>query len=182
MTGKKRRQPSAEKVLLLPGLTGLAAAALPAGVYTVSMYDYDTDREWLLLQDEWLEVTNLPPEQVPEPAVFEFEKEEIYALPVFAPDDLAESDEPAEPADPEQADAGSIPEEASRKKAGDRACCTVPRPFGCAVRIPGRIPGAAGSSRTPPPAGACRNSSPASRRTPCPGGIRPAPSFRRPRR
>ena len=40
---------------------GLAAAALPAGVYTVSMYDYDTDREWLLLQDEWLEVTNLPP-------------------------------------------------------------------------------------------------------------------------
>ena len=92
---------------------GLAAAALPAGVYTVSMYDYDTDREWLLLQDEWLEVTNLPPEQVPEPAVFEFEKEEIYALPVFAPDDLAESDEPAEPADPEQADAGSIPEEAS---------------------------------------------------------------------
>ena len=127
MTGKKRRQPSAEKVLLLPGLTGLAAAALPAGVYTVSMYDYDTNREWLLLQDEWLEVTNLPPEQVPEPAVFEFEKEEIYALPVFAPDDLAESDEPAEPADPEQADAGSIPEEASRKKAGDRACCTVPR-------------------------------------------------------
>lgn len=75
--------------LLLPGLTGLAAAALPAGVYTVSMYDYDTDREWLLLQDEWLEVTNLPPEQVPEPAVFEFEKEEIYALPVFAPDDPA---------------------------------------------------------------------------------------------
>lgn len=82
MTGKKRRQPSAEKVLLLPGLTGLAAAALPAGVYTVSMYDYDTDREWLLLQDEWLEVTNLLPEQVPEPA------------------------EPADPAEPEQADAG----------------------------------------------------------------------------
>lgn len=75
------------------------ALALPAGVYTVSMYDYDTDREWLLLRDEWLEVTNLPPEQVPEPAVFEFEKEEIYALPVFAPDD------PAEPADPETADA-----------------------------------------------------------------------------
>lgn len=83
MTGKKRRQPSAEKVLLLPGLMGLAEeAALPAGVYTVSMYDYDTDREWLLLQDEWLEVTNLPPEQVPEPA------------------------EPADPAEPEQADAG----------------------------------------------------------------------------
>ncbi|MBO7663432.1 MAG: M4 family metallopeptidase [Clostridia bacterium] len=84
---------------------GLAAAALPAGVYTVSMYDYDTDREWLLLRDEWLEVTNLPPEQVPEPAVFEFEQEEIYALPVFAPADPAEPAEPADPAEPEQVDA-----------------------------------------------------------------------------